>query len=257
MAACVNNLACIMAVSFVTGVCHCDIMTAEATLCFPSRALYPLEHCLRSCSTTNSAPPRGSGCTLFANNPSSPAQRLFSFFRRRFRRIHGGKEGSNKFLAATPASKSSSSGQEEEGGGDATESVPIRGWDSRMGADAMESFLAACLGSALDVDHFLAAGSLRLSKARGLTQRSWGHSIAVLLLAVRPWSHCVSLHGYRFVFFPFMYVLYMISNHRSAHQFGEWRGASAYFERPSRPSSSCGLVAHASQTLGGIAVLPS
>lgn len=170
---------------FVAGVWNGSITTAETTLSFPSHTPCPIRPCLRSRSTTNSAPPRGGGCTLLANNPSSPAQRLFLLFRRRLRRIHGEKEGLHKLLAETPASKSLSSGQGEEEGGNAAEPVQIRGWDCGMGAGVMESLLAACLGSALDVDHFLAAGSLRLSKASGLAQRPWGHSVAVLLAAVR------------------------------------------------------------------------
>lgn len=52
-------------------------------------------------------------------------------------------------------------------------------------AAARETFCAACLGSALDLDHFLAAGSLRLSRATGLAERPWGHSLAALVVAVR------------------------------------------------------------------------
>lgn len=49
----------------------------------------------------------------------------------------------------------------------------------------VEIVFAACVGSALDVDHFMAAGSLRLSKATGLAGRPWGHCVAALVAAVR------------------------------------------------------------------------
>ncbi|CAM9582329.1 unnamed protein product, partial [Discosporangium mesarthrocarpum] len=47
-----------------------------------------------------------------------------------------------------------------------------------------ELFLAGCLGSFVDLDHFVAAGSLRLSQALGLAARPWGHSILALFLGV-------------------------------------------------------------------------
>lgn len=48
-----------------------------------------------------------------------------------------------------------------------------------------EILFVACVGSALDLDHFLAAGSLRLSRATSLGERPWGHSVVALFLAVR------------------------------------------------------------------------
>lgn len=48
-----------------------------------------------------------------------------------------------------------------------------------------EMIFAGCFGSALDVDHFLAAGSLRLSRAIRVSGRPWGHSVAALLAMVR------------------------------------------------------------------------
>lgn len=48
-----------------------------------------------------------------------------------------------------------------------------------------EAFIAACIGSLLDVDHFLAAGSIRLSQATGLSNRPWCHSVVALFVAVR------------------------------------------------------------------------
>ncbi|CAM9877347.1 unnamed protein product, partial [Ectocarpus fasciculatus] len=50
-------------------------------------------------------------------------------------------------------------------------------------AAALEVLFAACVGSALDLDHFLAAGSLRLSRATGLAGRPWGHCVAALIVA--------------------------------------------------------------------------
>lgn len=52
-------------------------------------------------------------------------------------------------------------------------------------AAALEVLFAACVGSALDLDHFLAAGSLRLSRATALAGRPWGHCVAALIVAVR------------------------------------------------------------------------
>ncbi|CAM9617294.1 unnamed protein product [Laminaria digitata] len=46
-----------------------------------------------------------------------------------------------------------------------------------------EAFIAACIGSLLDVDHFLAAGSFRLSQATGLSNRPWCHSVVALFVA--------------------------------------------------------------------------
>lgn len=66
---------------------------------------------------------------------------------------------------------------------DAVRLVRVR--SSAVVARAREVLLAACLGSALDADHFLAAGSIRLSRATALAGRPWGHSLAMLILAVR------------------------------------------------------------------------
>lgn len=60
-----------------------------------------------------------------------------------------------------------------------------RGGAMARRAIAAEIFFAACVGSLLDLDHFLAAGSLRLSRATGLDGRPWGHSVAALVVAVR------------------------------------------------------------------------
>ncbi|CAM9419998.1 unnamed protein product [Pylaiella littoralis] len=53
---------------------------------------------------------------------------------------------------------------------------------SASAAAVAEIVLAACVGSALDLDHFLAAGSLRLSRATGLAGRPWGHCVAALVV---------------------------------------------------------------------------
>ncbi|CAM9693075.1 unnamed protein product [Ectocarpus sp. 12 AP-2014] len=50
-------------------------------------------------------------------------------------------------------------------------------------AAALEVLFAACVGSALDLDHFLAAGSVRLSRATALGGRPWGHCVAALIVA--------------------------------------------------------------------------
>ncbi|CBJ32551.1 conserved unknown protein [Ectocarpus siliculosus] len=50
-------------------------------------------------------------------------------------------------------------------------------------AAALEVLFAACVGSALDLDHFLAAGSVRLSRATALAGRPWGHCVAALIVA--------------------------------------------------------------------------
>lgn len=52
-------------------------------------------------------------------------------------------------------------------------------------AAALEVLFAASVGSALDLDHFLAAGSVRLSRATALAGRPWGHCVAALIVAVR------------------------------------------------------------------------
>lgn len=73
---------------------------------------------------------------------------------------------------------------EEEKGGSAARSDEAGG----RGASAsgfVEVVFAACVGSALDLDHFVAAGSLRLSRATGLAERPWGHCVAALVVAVR------------------------------------------------------------------------
>ncbi|CAN0491457.1 unnamed protein product, partial [Scytosiphon promiscuus] len=46
-----------------------------------------------------------------------------------------------------------------------------------------EALVAACVGSLLDLDHFLAAGSIRLSQATGLSNRPWCHSVVALFVA--------------------------------------------------------------------------
>ncbi|CAM9941008.1 unnamed protein product [Ascophyllum nodosum] len=50
-------------------------------------------------------------------------------------------------------------------------------------ASAREIACVACFGSLLDVDHFLAGGSLRLKNAMSLAKRPWGHCLAFLVLA--------------------------------------------------------------------------
>lgn len=50
---------------------------------------------------------------------------------------------------------------------------------------AAEIVFAACMGSLLDLDHFFAAGSLRLSNATGLVGRPWGHCVMALFVVVR------------------------------------------------------------------------
>lgn len=64
----------------------------------------------------------------------------------------------------------------------------------------VEIVFAAFVGSALDLDHFLAAGSLRLSRATGLPGRPWGHCVAALVVAVRReeargWQRCCQISG--------------------------------------------------------------
>lgn len=58
------------------------------------------------------------------------------------------------------------------------------GREGRVGGTRKEILLTACCGSMLDFDHFLAAGSLRLSRATGLAERPWGHCVAAVVLAV-------------------------------------------------------------------------
>lgn len=55
------------------------------------------------------------------------------------------------------------------------------GW---LGATTREIIFTACCGSVLDFDHFLAAGSLKLSSATRLANRPWGHCMAAVVLAV-------------------------------------------------------------------------
>lgn len=48
----------------------------------------------------------------------------------------------------------------------------------------MELLIAFLFASALDVDHFIAAGTLRLSAATSLTARPYNHAITVVIVEV-------------------------------------------------------------------------
>ncbi|CAM9177685.1 unnamed protein product [Scytosiphon promiscuus] len=63
---------------------------------------------------------------------------------------------------------------------------------SSVPAVVVEVVFTAGVGSLLDLDHFFAAGSLRLSKATGLAGRPWGHCVMalfVLALATAALTH--------------------------------------------------------------------
>lgn len=64
--------------------------------------------------------------------------------------------------------------------------------EGRFGATMREIIFTACCGSVLDFDHFLAAGSLKLSSATRLANRPWGHCVAAVVLAVSEGrtNHC-------------------------------------------------------------------
>lgn len=73
----------------------------------------------------------------------------------------------------------------EEGGVGSAARQKAGGRRRASASGLVEVAFAACIGIALDLDHFLAAGSLRLSKATSLAGRPWGHCVAALVVAVR------------------------------------------------------------------------
>lgn len=133
----------------------------------------------------NSPPPFRSGCLLLAD-VRSPAHRCFSSFLSFLRRQRQSKV-SRRAPSTPPTPPQLTTANLPVGGKEdaAVELVLVWRWATINVSGVKEAFLTACLGSALDVDHFLAAGSLQLSEAAGLARKPWGHSIAALVSAVR------------------------------------------------------------------------
>lgn len=142
------------------------------------------------CSPSSS----GSTCLDLAV-PRSPAYRCISFLLRqpqsRFRkRPTKTSPIPTPTPTTTPTVETAACHGEEKG---RTKLMHFWRW-ARIEAGAWEVFLAACLGSALDLDHFLAAGSVRISRATALPGRPWGHSVAAFVLAVRtPCRVCLTV----------------------------------------------------------------
>lgn len=130
-----------------------------------------------------SPPPFRSGCLLLAD-VRSPAHRCFSSFLSFLRRQRQSKV-SRRAPSTPPTPPQLTTANLPVGGKEdaAVELVLVWRWATINVSGVKEAFLTACLGSALDVDHFLAAGSLQLSEAAGLARKPWGHSIAALVSA--------------------------------------------------------------------------
>ena len=138
----------------------------------------PTLHCVPS--TWRSHPPSPAG--FLAILPGSPLHRCMSCALPPARR----QKTTNARTSPTRAETASALavGEDVDTIVEPSTEVPPRARAGR-GLMAREAFVAACVGSLLDFDHFLAAGSIRLSQATGLSSRPWCHSVMALFVAVR------------------------------------------------------------------------
>ncbi|KAK3095295.1 hypothetical protein FSP39_012920 [Pinctada imbricata] len=94
----------------------------------------------------------------------------------------------------------------------------------RTRTDFLQCFLAFILASVIDVDHFLAAKSLRLQDALSLPSRPFFHASTVILpLTIALWTIGEVSRDNRFHILSLMFFTSWTSHHiRDAHRRGLW-----------------------------------
>lgn len=169
----------------------------------PHPALDSFSICRRPLCGSSPPPPASAANFLFIALPGSPLRRCYSCsFARKARTLPPPTPPPLPRLQPQPTKTSSTSMDGSCRDLEATQSSSTafmcqhtrppppegrRASSVRRASAAVvaEVVLAACAGSALDLDHFVAAGSLRLSRAMDLAGRPWGHCVAALVVAVR------------------------------------------------------------------------